>query len=137
MGFALLVLALLLGADDPLCQLHSCSNDTEGVLGDEEICWTGDLTADWYEVRRTDQTEPCSTTTDTCLCLPTTSCLDPDETAYIIVRACSDESGCSDWSESVEFLPFSCLRAAESGDCEDLCEEYSVYRLEEKFSPCP
>lgn len=119
-----------------LCQSHECSNDVDGVLGDETLCWDAALAAKWYDVKRLEDGEPCiNGWGGLCVEVAGTACLVPDTTANLQVRACNS-IGCSPWSlESVEFLPFACLFG--EGNCERPCEGYLVRRLEEKYDECP
>jgi hypothetical protein len=121
-------------ASEP-CVEHECSNDVDGVLGDETLRWDASDGATYYEIKRSDESEPClSDVTSTSVLVAGTACVEPDTTAWVHVRACND-AGCSSWAGSVEFIPYSCLES--SGECERRCYSDAALRLEEKYSLCP
>jgi hypothetical protein len=134
-------LALILALCVPVavaadCQRHECSDDVDGILGNEQIAWDVSEGATYYEVKRSDQDAPCLTPVEeTSALVAGTPCVEPDATAWLHVRACND-AGCSDWVGSVEFIPFACFEQP-GEECETLCYAEAFYRLEEKYEPCP
>jgi hypothetical protein len=134
---ALIACAACIGAvlaDEP-CVEHECSNDRDGVLGDERLSWDASDGASYYEIKRSDDSEPCLAPVEsTSVLVAGTPCVAPDMTAWLHVRACNN-AGCSEWAGSVEFIPFACLRA--DGECEKPCYEGAMMRLEERYPTCP
>ncbi len=108
-----------------MCILALCSNDPF-PLGDEIMVWDPvELgVVSYYETCRFDFDPPiCMTTIDTAILVSGTPLIQPNDTAYLRVRACNHTNqtqppGCSDWSaETVEFLPYACFR----GEYEEPC----------------
>jgi hypothetical protein len=131
-----LTLLTFVSAEEP-CRSHDCSNDRDGVLGDETLRWDATPDATYYEVRRDESTDPClSNVADTSVLVAGTACVEPDTTAWLRVRACND-AGCGPWTEeAIEFLPFACFEQP-GEECETLCYDGAFLRLEEKYPPCP
>lgn len=130
-----------------LCLLHLCSNDSLGlpVLGDEVLAWEAvpDTDLQAYEVWR--QEGPCLVVNPalTSIRVSGTSCLAPNDTALLRVRACDTGGLCGDFSNEVEFLPFTCISGREevtlgpdprdtfNPNCEAMCFADATYRLPE------
>jgi len=111
-------------------------DDMEGILGNESCSWDASDGATYYELRRSDETEPCLTVTEPSALVAGTACVEPDTTAYLHVRACNDV-GCSEWStETVAFDPWACFTEPGS-ECETLCYDGAFLRLEERWPACP
>ena len=104
------------------CRSHECSNDVDGVLGDETLRWDASEGATWYEVRLESTGEVCaqvydSTSDPVTYLVSGTPCDEVNDGSGFRVRACNDK-GCSEWSEDcVEILPFSCLAARDWNPC--------------------
>lgn len=122
-----------------VCLVHACSNDVDGVLGDEALAWTPAAGATQYEVCRTDESA-CVVTAAPELLVAGTSLVAAPTTAYLKVRACDCHNpalpcACSAWDVPVEFVPYACLRG-EVGGCEFPCYQGAARRLP-NFPECP
>lgn len=118
-----------------LCALHICSNDSLPlpILGDAVLAWDAvpDTDLQAYEVWTRDN--PCLVVSPelTQIRVDGTSCLQPNDTAWLRVRACDTGGLCGDFSNEVEFLPFTCVEGREALTCEALCFADAPYRLPE------
>ena len=131
---ALLVL-LLAPAAVGQCVLDACSDDTLGVLDNQQLSWDASEGATHYDVRVCPDCEACDTgipgLTYYILGSP---CDDPNRGDGFQVRAC-DTDLCSSWSsDAVEILPYACLRA--DGQCEYPCAAGAPLRLSIKYPEC-
>jgi len=110
------MLLLLLAA----CLSHACSNDVQGILGDEELSWSASPGATYYEVAILcdDVPEVCAKVINsTSYLISGTPCDEQNTGDGFVVRACND-AGCSDWSsDAVEILPHACLDARDWDPC--------------------
>ena len=94
-----------------LCAATLCSDDMLGVLGNESICWDGQSLATTYEIEADGR--PCYAVLSPATCEALDATCRGDA---VRVRACN-QYGCGGWSNPVEVLPFSCLRANCSIPC--------------------
>ena len=141
------------------CRSDACSDDPDGVLGNEELVWDASPGAERYEVALASTGEVCATVAgSTSYTISGTPCDEVNDGLGFTVRACNS-TGCSSWSEEVvEILPYSCLEARdwdpclyhdENGECEGghriQCEKPCYQwqdgtnwrRLSERWEECP
>ena len=123
----LLALLLALLAPWPAlagCRAHACSDDVDGVLGNEELSWDPSPGATYYEVGVMQDTDvglyptACAKVINsTSYLVSGTPCDEQNTGDGFVVRACND-AGCSAWSsDSVEILPHACLEACDWDPC--------------------
>lgn len=146
----LLILAVLLASAPAFaCNSHWCSNDTEGVLGDEIMAfdvpeWSSGCPESecWVEIWRVDSgnpfflcgrvDHPADTFTlsgSACQSRPSPIQLD----AIACVQRPDGSSSCSELSGNlVEFLLFACLE----DDCETVCEGATHRNLQDAYPEC-
>ena len=146
----LLLLVPLTAAQEP-CVADPCSNDTQGILDDQQLAWDPVAGAARYEIREGLE-EPCATVIGaTSYELPGTPCDEQATGDGYQVRACDDET-CGGWSNTTEVLPYACLRAegwdscayviagqcvgAHTVQCEEPCFEGAPLRLADRYEGC-
>lgn len=114
-----------------LCALHSCSNDTLGVLGDEALTWDPAPNASIYHVGRVlpdGGVQACLSTTETSAPItPGGACDPPGRGPHFVVQMCTPDGECGAWSDPVEILPFACWTA-------DVPTNFTIINVEER--PC-
>jgi len=141
------------------CQDHACSDDVDGVLGNEELSWDPSPGATRYEIALASTLEVCATVYgSTTYLVSGTPCDEINDGSGFVARACNDV-GCSAWSsDSVEILPHACLEACDwdpclttdhegncigghRTQCEKPCYEWQPdtdwRRLPERYDECP
>jgi len=159
-----LVLLLVLLAVLPAragCLDHWCSDDVDGVLGNEELAWDPSPGATYYEIAAIcdGSYDICATVVgSTSYLVSGTPCDEINTGEGFVVRACND-AGCSPWSdEQVVILPHACLDARDwdpclnrdsdgncvgghAVQCEKPCYDWQPdtdwRRLPERYEPCP
>lgn len=123
MRLALLLAGLAVASPALACDGDWCSNDRDGVLGDEWLRW--DAVTAWgsdaegnpagpgqYEVWREGDPQACDLVPpdQTQLYVSTSNCLLPTGEHRLYVRACNSAGVCGQFGGPVHFLTYACAR---------------------------